>query len=108
MSQVLREENDGELIDLGPEDRNNHGASGGNGGGGGGTADPTCPPGFIGFPYMPVIPGRISPQPQEYHPFQYPQMPAEEVKRPLGDSGLPPFSPSAVPGNIGGFVHPQV
>lgn len=86
-----------------PEDRNNHhhGAGGNDGG-------QAIPPGFIGYPYMPVMPGRISPTPQEYQPFQYPQMPSEEMKRPL-DGG---FSPSAMPpppaGNVGGFVLPQV
>ena len=108
--KFLAELNDSELIDLGAEDRNDHGASGGGGNFGYyhvGSTNPTHShsPAFIGYPYMPVIPGRTSAAGISTVPI--PQMPPEKVKRPLG-SGLPPFSPSPVLGNVGGFVHPQM
>ncbi|CAG7733549.1 unnamed protein product [Allacma fusca] len=111
--KILDEEHLEELIDLGG-DRNNlgggGGASGGGGGGGGSEGGHVAPPGFIGYPYMPVVPGRISPQPSNFKPFQYPAIPQEELrKQPLDIPMSPPFSPMNIPAshNMGGFVIPS-
>ncbi|CAG7816247.1 unnamed protein product [Allacma fusca] len=105
--KILDEEQLEELIDLGG-DRNNLGGGGGNGGGGS-EGGHVPPPGFIGYPYMPVVPGRISPQPSNFKPFQYPAIPHEELKHTLDMPTSPPFSPMNIPAshNVGGFVIPS-
>lgn len=88
--RVLDEANPENLIEFGEDSRNNlDGSQGGAGGSGGATV--VSPPGFVGFPYMPIPPGEIPPHMQNRQPFQYPDLGPAEAKQPLdGPHGTDP------------------